>query len=272
MVSRFTKSWCRILDTLLVVSLFFVMAIHLAAAQPESDIKAYIEKLDNGKVEEVKGVLPDLITQYQDTPELIYLQGRLTTNGVEAAKYYQMVLDNYPQSEWADKSLYHLCQYHYAMGKYANAGKDMQRLRKEYPSSPILAEAAGLQFPREDRAPGKLADGEIGSSSNGEKAVTGVGRNSAREENRVNTSSSQYARSSKMYALQVGAFSTSVNADKQKSFFEKLGYPVEITSKIMMNKGLYLVWVGEYKNSEEAKRNGDRIRKQYKIKSMVVEK
>jgi cell division septation protein DedD len=231
-----------------------------SADQPDNDIKNYINKLNNGRVEEVKDVLPQLVTQYQDTPELIYLQGRLSTNGVEAIKYYQMVLDNYPKSEWADKSLYHIYQYHYAMGMYENAGKEMQRLKKEFPSSPVFADAAGIQLPRENKIRGKNADGEFSPGVNNENA----GNNDPQSD------VSKHRVSGGLYTLQVGAFSTSANAEKQKGFFEKLGYPVEITSKVMMSKGLYLVWVGDYKTSQDAKRTSDLIRKKYKINSMVV--
>jgi tetratricopeptide (TPR) repeat protein len=264
MLSDWRKQW------LVVLLSCFAVAVGLAN-QPENDIKIYIDKLNNGKVEEVKEVLSQLITQYQDTPELIYLQGRLTANGMEAVKYYQMVLDNFPKSEWADKSLYHIYQYHYAMGMYENAGKEMQRLKKEFPSSPVLAEAANIQLPRENNIHGKNADGDVLKGSNKDKVAANDARSSEMKED-TKAGAAQHTAAGEMYALQVGAFSTSANADKQKGFFEKLGFPVEITSKVMMNKGLYLVWVGDYKTSQEAKRSGDQIRKKYKINSMVVAK
>jgi hypothetical protein len=264
MLLDWRKQWLVVLLCCSAVAIGF-------ANQPENDIKTYIDKLNNGKVEEVKEVLPQLITQYQDTPELIYLQGRLTANGIEAVKYYQMVLDNFPKSEWADKSLYHIYQYHYAMGMYANASKEMQRLKKEFPSSQVLAEVANIQLPRENNIRGKNADSDVLKGSNKDNVAAHDAKSSDLKYDEK-PGVSQHTAAAGMYTLQVGAFSTSANADKQKSFFEKLGFPVEITSKVMMNKGLYLVWVGDYKTSQEAKRSGDQIRKKYKINSMVVAK
>ena len=96
-----------ILYLIFLISLALFSATSLSA-QTENDINVYIDKVNNGKAEEVKQVLPELITQYQDTPGLIYLQGRLASDGLQASKYYQMVLDNFPKSDWADESLLHL--------------------------------------------------------------------------------------------------------------------------------------------------------------------
>jgi septal ring-binding cell division protein DamX len=76
----------------------------------------------------------------------------------------------------------------------------------------------------------------------------------------------------KKFTLQVGAFSTSANAAKQKSFFEKNGYPVETGNKVLDDKTLFIVRVGSYATEEEAKKAGADIRKKFSISSMVVER
>ncbi len=64
------------------------------------------------------------------------------------------------------------------------------------------------------------------------------------------------------FALQVGAFTTQVNAEKQKQFFEQLGYPVEVLNKVKDNRALFLVWVGTYPTYDEAKAGGVTIKKE----------
>ncbi|MFI5253796.1 MAG: SPOR domain-containing protein [Bacteroidota bacterium] len=258
--------YIQVSTKLIVILSLYIPFISYSSARPDDDIRTYINKLNNGKVEEVKQVLPQLITQYQDTPELIYLQGRLTSNGPEAAKYYQMVLDNFPQSEWADKSLYHLYQYHYATGSYETARNELSRLKKDYPSSTMLAEAGNIPIPVERIETDKKVDTRSSSQHPYSDNAT---RTSSANPDFMNGETGHSTLSGK-YALQVGAFSTAANAAKQKTFFDKLGYTVEITSKVMFNKGLYCVWVGAYKSSQDARHDGDKIRKKYKISSMVI--
>jgi cell division protein FtsN len=74
------------------------------------------------------------------------------------------------------------------------------------------------------------------------------------------------------YALQVGAYSQQVNAEKQKLFFEDLGYPVEVINKVRDGRSLFVVLVGEYRSTDDARTKGDEIRKKYNINSMVVTK
>ena len=57
-----------------------------------------------------------------------------------------------------------------------------------------------------------------------------------------------------------------------KSFFENLGMVVEITNKVRGGKSLYLVWVGDYRTTDEAKAAAKDIKKKNKIDSIVVER
>jgi cell division protein FtsN len=74
------------------------------------------------------------------------------------------------------------------------------------------------------------------------------------------------------YTLQVGAFSTSENARKQKAFFEERGYAAEITSRVRSGKSLYLVWVGSFPNADEARKVLREIQSKYDITPIVVER
>jgi cell division septation protein DedD len=72
------------------------------------------------------------------------------------------------------------------------------------------------------------------------------------------------------FALQVGAYSTQVNADKQKLFFEDLGYPVEVISKTKDGRTLFTVNIGNYATYDEAKAKSAALKKQYNLDSFVV--
>jgi cell division protein FtsN len=70
--------------------------------------------------------------------------------------------------------------------------------------------------------------------------------------------------------LQVGAYTTQANAEKQKAFFEGLGYAVEMISRVKENKSLFLVLVGTYPSAEVAKAQGAEIRAKFHIDSIVT--
>ena len=149
----------------------------------------------------------------------------------------------------------------------------MARLKKDYPDSKVLDDLRDVQLPAEDRVVGKLPVQELHEAKQYVQKESGeVKVAETKKENVLPTSriADPASRSGGKYALQVGAFSTTANAEKQKAFFEKLGYQVQLSSKVMGNKGLYLVWVGSYKNEAEAKRESEQIKRKYKINSMLV--
>jgi septal ring-binding cell division protein DamX len=223
-----------------------------ARAQAVDEIKTAIGKVDQGQVDEVKKSLPDLVTKYQNTPGLMYLQGRLASDGIEAVKFYQAVVDNFPKSEWADDALYRIYQYYYALGLYRTADQKLQLLKKEYPSSPLLGAKAPV--PTREEKPVKLAPQEAA----------------------VPADTPQVAKAPPVpaghYTLQTGAFSTMANAEKQKGFFDDLGYTVDITNKIRGGRSLYLVWVGSYGTAEEARAAGREMKAKVKIDAIIVER
>ena len=122
----------------IAATLLLALAPLLAQTPDDGPIRDLISRLDRGETDAVRQALPEAVTRYQNHPGVLYLQARVATDGIEAAKLYQSILDNYPASEWADDALHSLYQYYYAMGLYKTAELRMQQLRKEYPGSEYL--------------------------------------------------------------------------------------------------------------------------------------
>ena len=232
----------------------------LYAQTSDEEVASYVDQLDHGKAAEVKSALPDLISKYQNNPGVLYLQGRLATDGVEAVKFYQTVVDNFPKNQWADDALYRIYQYYYAIGLYRTAELKLQQLRKEYPSSTYVTGKAESVPPVQDEPPLKLPT---------DKSESVTTEHSARPKE---IGIPQTTPSSGKYTLQVGAFSTVANAEKQKDFFENLGYEIEITNKVRSGKSLYLVWAGSFATPEEAHKFGKEVKSKYNMDSIVIER
>jgi TolA-binding protein len=133
----------------LVIKTFFISIIVFnLCTQPlraqtnnnEPDIRRRLEMIEKGQAEAVRAELPSMMTNYQNNPGVMYLQAVLTTDGTEAAKLYQNIVDNFPKSEWGDDALYKLYQYYYSIGLYKTADQKLTQLKEEYPFSAYTAE------------------------------------------------------------------------------------------------------------------------------------
>jgi len=222
---------------LAALALTGTMAASAQEKSGDSLLRGYVTKLEKGDPEAVKQALPDLIARYQNHPGVIYLQARVATDGNEAAKLYQSILDNFPASEWADDALYNLYQYYYAMGLYKTADLKLQQLRKEYPQSEYLGER-----PAPTVSPAAADSGaKIAAPTGAHDTSSPVPRSRPPITDTVTPPAVRTAPprtpavesgTALPYTLQTGAFSTSENAQKQKLFFEDLGYTAEITNRV----------------------------------------
>ncbi len=272
--ARFRRTAASCAYLALAAMLLIPPAPSPAQTPDDGPIRELIARLDRGETEAVRQALPDAVTKYQNHPGILYLQARVATDGIEAAKQYQSVLDNFPASEWADDALYNLYQYYYAMGLYKTAELRMQQLRKEYPdsehlrgktASPGSTPAASGTRPSEPAAPPPATADPVEKSS-----PPTTDQPAALPQDRPVTDAA--AAAPMPYTVQTGAFSTSENARKQKSWFEDLGYTAEITSRVRSGKSLFLVWVGNYASAEEARKVSREIQSRYNITPIVVER
>ena len=196
--------------------------------------------IKNGQVDEVKAELPSLLTKYQNDPGVLYLQGLLANDGSDAVKIFQSVLDNFPKSEWADDAFYRIYQYYYALGLYKTADQKYGQLRQRYPNSPYLAhETRGGVSQQTEEAENPKSPRESGGGT---------------------------------FAVQVGAFSSIGNANKQKKFLHNIGHPIEVLNKVKRGKSFYLVWIGNFKSYDDARKFSTEVKGRYKIEPIVVER
>ncbi|MEX0602111.1 MAG: SPOR domain-containing protein [Bacteroidota bacterium] len=206
------------------------------------DIQRRLELIERGQGESVKAELPTLMTNFQNHPGVLYLQAVLTTDGTEAAKIYQSIVDNFPSSEWADDALYRLYQYFYSIGLYKTGDQKMQQLKQNYPFSTY---AATEPVPVPSPPPPQEQPAQVQSPSTVEKFPT-------------------------MFTVQVGAFSTLQNAEELKAKFEKEDFSSNIFTMVQNGRKLHKVWVGEFQTYDDAKRFTGEIKRLFNLESIVV--
>jgi len=237
------------------IFLTLVFSLAVFSQNKDEEVAKIVRMIDRGEIENAKTESSNLVVAYPNEAGILYLQGRLASDGVEAVKFYQTILDNFPKSQWADDALYHSYQYYYALGLYRTADLKLNQLKKEYPGSPYLTTQIPeeLKSIREEEKPVNIPP-----------VIT--------EEKTISSPTVNLPKPEQTYTIQIGAFSTLKNAEKQKHFFEDFGYQVEITNKVRSGKSLYLVWVGNFRTAEEAVKSGYEIRQKYNVETITVQK
>ena len=173
----------------LTAFLFFLFSLPLAAQLSERDIRDRLELIHAGKSDQVHSELPTLLRQYPDDPGVKYLEAYLTTNGDQAVKKYQSIVDQSPKNEWADDALYKVYQYYYAVGLYKTADAKMNQLNEQYPTSiyakrevkpdekisPPIPIVEKQELKTEQSVPGSKQDTTFSMPQSGGKFIVQVG-------------------------------------------------------------------------------------------------
>lgn len=228
----------------MIAALLLILPVHLKAQEAPPPIERYVAMIESGEGEPVRAELPELLEKYPNNPGVQYLQGLLTREGAEAVRIYQSIVDNHAKSEWADDALYRVYQFYQAIGLYRTAELKFNQLKRDYPKSRYLTGTPGPAPVAEEQAP------------------------SQPDRPMPLPPKTQPARG--QFTLQVGAYSTQVNADKQKLFFEDLGYPVEVINRVRGGRSLYTVNVGDFATYDEAKAKSAELKQKYNVDSFVV--
>jgi len=75
-------------------------------------------------------------------PQMLYTMGLISRSVAEMRRHYARVAVEHANSAWADDALYRLGLLDYAAGDQAAAVRQFERVRSDYPDSPLLPAAA----------------------------------------------------------------------------------------------------------------------------------
>ncbi len=249
-----------------IYALLLLGTLQAASQSSEPEIDKYLARLEKGEADQVRAEIPALLSKYPNNPGVLYLQGVVTADGAQAVRIYQSVVDNFPGSRWAADALYRVYQYYYALGLYRTAELKMAQLRRDYPNSKYAATGSGVgvtNLPEEKEEPQSPAPDSIEAGQISERSIPPAVAETESEQPEQDPLPARFS-------LQVGAYGSQENAQKQKLFFENLGYPVGVQTKVRDARSLYTVVVGDFATYDEAKAQGVEIKKKYNIDSFVV--
>jgi len=86
------------------------------------------------------------MNQYPGNDSVVFLAALVKERAEEAIIAYKAMIQNYPNSSYADDALAKVGEYLYARGLYTQASKELSRLPRNYPTSEHIQRAIDLQI------------------------------------------------------------------------------------------------------------------------------
>ena len=220
-------------------------------------------------------------------PEALYTAGILSPDPQSVARHLQRVVVEFGHSPWADDALLRLTQFHFAQGDPAATVSAAERLRRDYPDSPLRARTA---FPAA-RAYFDLKDEPHGCALIRE-ALDGAGED-VEFKNQVSfyatrcpaapaaptdtvTSPDSAATIvipaappvAPVFAVQVLAVRSASQVDELLTRLKVMGFDARV---VRDTSGLFKVRVGRYATREEAQRTQTRLKARLGGQPFLVE-
>jgi len=232
-------------------SIPFAVLLFLSSEQlypQEVNIVPYLKAIENGNIAEAKEALTDLKIKYPNDPSVMFLDGVLKENGQEALVIYQKIVDVYPNSKYADASLYRIFSYYYALGLYDTAREKLVQLKSAYPNSPYI------QVADQNLSLLNSSENEVAKPKNVESEST---KDKTTEDN-------------SKYTIQAGAFTNIDNAKKLMSDFENAGIYTYLSNKVVGGTNFHVVYAGRFEKLEDAESFLQVLSTQYKVNGSIV--
>ena len=115
------------------------------AGQSDPRLKAAVDLAQSGQVDSARSIVRKLLATMSPHdsayPQALYTQGMLAADAPTVTSNLQRVVVEYGWSPWAANSLMRLAQLAYTQGDPASAIQSVQRLRRDYPDSPVKPRA-----------------------------------------------------------------------------------------------------------------------------------
>jgi tetratricopeptide (TPR) repeat protein len=118
----------------------------LAAAQTDPRLAAAVRSAQEGQGDSARASIQRLLDATAPTdslyPQILYTQAMVADNAGDMRRSLQRVVVEYPTSDWGDDALVRLVQMDYATRSFDAAARNLERLRQDFPLTPLYAQAA----------------------------------------------------------------------------------------------------------------------------------
>lgn len=133
----------RMVPLLLVIGLTVPA---FCAAQTEPRLARAVRLAQDGMGDSARAVVERILTATPSTdtlyPQVLYARAVVAASPQEMRRDLQRVTAEYAASNWADRALLRLAQLDFAGSDLEGAARDLERLRQDYPTSPVYPQTA----------------------------------------------------------------------------------------------------------------------------------
>lgn len=250
---------------------FFFALLFVISAHAQVGSFDYENELQNTNTPEFRKKIEHIIRNNPGTVEAIFFGAIIETNAENSIVAYNKVVEKFPRSDFAAKSLFKLGQYNYSKGLYVSARESFLKLLNDFPDSPLFAKSAYFA------ASCLCASKKINECSDELKRFISEHDDSELlnlaqldyEELRpgpqqftVSPKELRFDKNAK-FTLQMGVFTKPNNAMNYRNFFTKLNLPAVIRKRKMRNKPIYFVLIGSFQDKNTAEKMGEKLRHQH---------
>ncbi|MBI1966558.1 MAG: SPOR domain-containing protein [Gemmatimonadetes bacterium] len=259
-------------------------------AQTDPRLADAVRIAQAGQLDSARAVVSRLLRTLPPTdsvyPEALYTAGILSPEPQLVARNLQRVVVEYGLSPWADDALLRLTQFHFAQGDPAATVQAAERLRRDYPDSPLRARAAfpaaRAYFDLKDEPNGcaLIREALEGAGEDVEfknqvrfyaarcmessaAPTTSIADTAARRDTAAGTPPAPSA-----FTVQVLAVRSAAQVDELLTRLKVMGFDARV---VRDTSGLFKVRVGRYATREEAHRVQARLKTRLGGQPFVVE-
>lgn len=130
----------------LILAAAVLLAPASARAQNDPRLVDAVRLAQEGHSDSARAVMGKLLaaTPPTDTlyPEILYTQAMVANDAGEMRTQLQRIVVEYPTSSWVDDAILRLAQMDYATRNLSGAARNLEKLRSDYPASPLLPQAS----------------------------------------------------------------------------------------------------------------------------------
>lgn len=268
-------------NLVIIIVILFVTSIFSLFSQKE-DVNRLIKLSTEGKFEEVRNEIPDLLAKFPDDPGVKFLHASVIEDALLAIEVYKRIIKDFPNSEFADDSYWRIIQYYAIMGDIQKAEDELSQFRKKHSTSPFLSPAVDIV-----RSAINYANFSKKSTVNPIKAkeqdkkereILGmqpepnVVKDIVEKENSNENKAKVPDDNDVNWGLQVGIYKDKATADSEKARFLKLRLRTEIVEKKVQGKTMYAVVIGNYTSKQSAESARTVVAKQCHCEPLIYKK
>jgi TolA-binding protein len=178
--------------------------------------------------------------------EVYYYLGRLSVNPDSAALYYYTVINEYPQSRYADITYLEIAKINIARKNFTTAIANLDELLKRYPETEYRDEIMFWQG---------VSSISTGNTEHGESLLASLQNKYPKSvwSERAANITQKKASIQEYYTVQLGSYRNKENAENFAVSLREKGIDVEIVEALVKGHTYYRVWSGRFASLEKAK-------------------